>query len=197
MKNIITISREFGSGGRTIARQVAEKLGYAFYDKEIIERLAEETGLSKKFIEQNSEYASGHNVFSYAFIGRDPNGRSIEDALQKAQRELILNLANEGKCVIVGRCADFILKDRTDCLNVFIHAIEEIKAKRIVELYGETSDDPIKRLKEKDKRRAVNYKYYTDRQWGAAKNYHLCLDSGEFGIDGCADVIVDITTKTI
>ncbi len=195
MKKVITISREFGSGGRTIAKQVAEELGYSFYDKEIIEKLAEKTGLSQKYIEQNSEYAKGHNIFSYAFIGRDASGASVEDTLQNAQRELIENLAETGSCVIVGRCADYILKDRPDCMHVFIHAGEEIKAKRIVELYGETDENPVKRLRDKDKRRAANYKYYTDRQWGVAKNYHLSLDSGEFGIDACVKMIIQLVKE--
>ena len=94
--------------------------------------------------------------------------------------------------MIVGRCADFILRDRTDCLNVFIHAATDKKVERIVKLYGETADKPEKRLQDKDKKRRVNYRYYTDREWGASQNYHLCLDSGEFGIEKCAQIIVDL-----
>ena len=119
MKNIITISREFGSGGRSIGRAVAEQLGYSFYDRELIEKIAEETGLSKDFIEKNGEHSHGTNIFSYAFVGRTAAGQSMEDYLWKKQREIILKLAEEGKCVIVGRCADYILRDRKDCLNVF------------------------------------------------------------------------------
>lgn len=192
MKRIITISREFGSGGRTIAKQVAENLGYAYYDKELIEEIAMETGFSKDYIEKRGEYASGTNIFSYAFIGRSPNGSSIEDQLWAKQQEIILHLAEKGNCVIVGRSADYILKNHTDCLNAFIHASTEKKVKRIVEVYRETDVAPEKRLRDKDKKRAANYRYYTDRRWGQAKNYHLCLDSGEFGLDGCTKIICEL-----
>lgn len=189
MRRIITISREFGSGGRTIGKLVADKLGINYYDKELIEKIAEETGFSKKFIEQNGEYARGKNLFSYAFLGRTTQGKSVEDCIWETQRNIILNLAEKESCVIVGRCADYILSDRDDCLNVFIHADKEFKKDRIVKLYGETADKPEKRLKDKDKRRSVNYKFYTDRQWGKASNYHICLDSSEIGIDRCVEII--------
>ena len=191
-KCIITISREFGSGGRTIGKMVADQLGIAFYDKELIEKIAEETGFSKKFIEEYGEHAPGTNVFSYSFLGRDAMGVSMQDKIWMMQRKLILDLAEKEPCVIVGRCADFILRDRTDCLNVFIHAATDKKVERIVKLYGETADKPEKRLQDKDKKRRVNYRYYTDREWGASQNYHLCLDSGEFGIEKCAQIIVDL-----
>lgn len=190
MKRIITISREFGSGGRSIGKEVAQKLGIGYYDKELIEKIAEETGLSKDFIEQNGEYARGRNIFSYAFLGRTAEGKSVEDYIWETQRKLILDIAEKESCVIVGRCADYILEDRSDCLNVFIHAKEAFKKDRIVRLYGETQEKPEKRLSDKDKKRSVNYKYYTDRQWGKADNYHVCLDSSEFGIDRCVEAVV-------
>lgn len=193
MKRIITVSREFGSGGRSIGKAVAQKLGINYYDKEIIEKIAEKTGLSKDFIAQNGEYARGKNLFSYAFLGRTMEGKSVEDYIWEAQRNIILDLAEKESCVIVGRCADYILADRSDCLNVFIHADEEFKKDRIVRIYGETGEKPEKRLQDKDKKRSVNYKYYTDRQWGLAGNYHLCLDSSEFGIDKCVEVIADLS----
>lgn len=191
-KRIITISREFGSGGRTIGRQVAEKLGIAYYDKELIEKIAEETGFSREFIEQYGEHAPGKNAFSYAFLGRMVNGMSMQDYIWTEQRKLIRELADKEPCVIVGRCADYILRDRSDCLHVFIKSSTEKKAERIVKLYGETSDQPEKRLAEKDKKRSVNYHYYTDREWGAVQNYHLALDSGEFGIEKCVELIVEL-----
>ena len=195
MKEIITISREFGSAGRTIGKNVAEQLGYAYYDKEIIEKIAEESGLAKRFIERNGEYATGKNVFSYAFVGRTRDGLSVNDYLWQKQRETILELADKGKCVIVGRCADHILKERTDCLNVFIHADLEMRAKRIVEVYGESDVKPIERIKDKDKKRSVNYKYYTDKQWGMAGNYHLTLDSGVIGIGTCVEIICGLAKE--
>lgn len=195
MKRVITISREFGSGGRTIAKQVAETLGYAYYDKELIEKIAMETGFSKDYIEKRGEYAVGTNIFSYAFIGRSVTGASIEDQLWAKQQEIILHLAQKGNCVIVGRSADYILRNREDCLHVFIHACTEKKVKRIVEVYGETDVEPKKRLRDKDKKRAANYKYYTDCHWGQAKNYHLCLDSGEFGLDTCTKIICELAKE--
>lgn len=188
-KRIVTISREFGSGGRTIGKELAQRLGVPCYDKELIEKLADETGLSQKFIEEHGEYAPTKNPFSYAFVGRNVDGMSVSDYLWNEQRKKILEIAEKESCVIVGRCADFILREREDVLNVFVHAPAEDRAKRIVELYGETSTAPKKRLKEKDKKRAINYRYYTDLEWGRAQNYHLTLDSSAFGIEGCVDLL--------
>lgn len=195
MQKVITISREFGSGGRTIAKVIAEKLGYAYYDKELIEKAAQESGLSKKFIEEYGEASPGKSIFSYAFIGRDRKGASIGDYLWSVQRKVIEEIAEKGNCVIVGRCADYILKDRQDCFHVFIHGSLDFKKKRIVQLYGETGTDPEKRLLEKDKTRAMNYRYYTDRTWGMAKNYHLTLDSSVIGIEKCAEIIINSADK--
>ena len=191
-KRIITISREFGSGGRTIGKMVAEKLGIAFYDKELIEKIAEETGFSQKFIEEYGEHAPGTNVFSYSFLGRDANGISMQDKIWMQQRKLILDLAEKEPCVIVGRCADYILQDKAKCLKVFIHADMAFRAKLIVEVYGVREQSPEQRLRDKDKRRAAYHRFYTNMKWGYAQNYHITLDSGELGIDKCADIIADL-----
>lgn len=191
-KKIITISREFGSGGRTIGKELAKKLGYAYYDKEIIERVHYETGFSKEFIEEQGEDAPTKGIFSYAFIGRDVNGLSVNDHIWNAQRKIILDAAEKEPCVIVGRCADYILRDRKDCFNVFIHADMDFKADRIVKVYGETVEKPEKRLKDKDKKRASNYRYYTDRDWGKCANYEIALNSGKLGISKCVDIIFDL-----
>ncbi len=188
-KKIITISREFGSGGRTIGKELAERLGYSYYDKELIEKLAEKSGLDSKTIAEKGEYAPSKNIFAYAFVGRTVNGMSFSDYLWKLQREMILDIAENENCVIVGRCADYILRKRDDVLNVFVHADPEIRADRIVNLYGESEKSPKKRLDEKDKKRAVNYNYYTDRTWGMSQNYHITLDSGELGIEKCVDLL--------
>ncbi|MGN0374260.1 MAG: cytidylate kinase-like family protein, partial [Butyrivibrio sp.] len=111
MKKIITISREFGSGGRFIGEKLAGRLGFAFYDREIIERVAGETGLSEKYISQRGEYAPKNSIFSYSFVGRDTQGGSVDDYIYQAQRIVIQDIAEKGNCVIVGRCSDFILKD--------------------------------------------------------------------------------------
>lgn len=192
-KKVITISREFGSGGRTVGKKLAEKLGYAYYDKELIEKVHGETGFSKEFIEEQGEYSPSKSMFSYAFIGRDINGVSMNDYVWNAQRKIIIELAESDEpCVIVGRCADYILRDREDVFNVFIHADMEFRAKRIVQEYGETAESPQKRLKDKDKKRKINYRYFTDREWGVCQNYDISLNSGTLGIDKCVDIIADL-----
>lgn len=192
MKKVITISRQFGSGGRTIGRELAERLGLAFYDKELIEKIARESKLSEKFIREQGEYAPSKNLFSYAFLGRSQDGMSINDYLWSVQRKLILELAEKEPCVIVGRCADYLLRDCPEALHVFVHADEAFRAKRIVDVYGETAQNPKKRLSDKDKKRAANYKYYTDRIWGMATNYHITLDSGQLGLSKCVDILADL-----
>lgn len=195
MRTVITISREFGSGGRSIGKVVADRLGYRFFDRELIEKIADETGLSKDFIEKNGEHSHGTNIFSYAFVGRNAAGQSMEDYLWKKQRDIILKLAEEGGCVIVGRCADYILRERKDCLHVFIHADKQSRMERIVNLYGETDQKPEKRLRDKDKARAANYKYYTERSWGDPRNYHISLSASELGLERCEDMIVKLARE--
>ena len=192
MNRVITISRQFGSGGRTIGRQVAEKLGIPCYDQELMEKLAEKSGFTKEYIKERSEYTERGGWLANALSGRIGGGMNNQDHIWIAQRELILELANQGPCVIVGRCADYILKDQANCLNVFIHAGMEHRAKRIVEQYGEREDAPEKRLRDKDKRRKAYYQFYTDTEWGRAENYHVALDSGALGIDKCVELIVSL-----
>ena len=143
-KNIITISREFGSGGRFIGEQIADKLGFAYYDKDIINRIAEESGLSPNYIQENSELSPRKGLFAYALSGRDITGKSVEDMLYEAQRNVILEIAKKGSCVIIGRNADFILKDRNDVLNVFIYGDIPQKIQRICKLYNVTEDEAVK-----------------------------------------------------
>ena len=199
MAKIVTISREFGSGGRTIGKAVAQKLGVPYYDKALIKQVAEETGFDPAYIENAGEYAQEKSIFSYftSFAGSTGvmGGISASDFLWCMQRKVILDKAEEGPCVIVGRCADFILKDRTDALHVFIHADPAFRADRIVRVYGESERSPAQRLKDKDGRRSVNYKHFTGREWGASRNYHLCLDSGVLGIDRCVELIAELAAE--
>ncbi len=193
-KRIITISREFGSGGRTIGHLLAKKLDIPFYDKDLVDHIALESGFSPNFIEEHGEHSPGNSIFSYAFSNHAVpgmmNGLSTADFLWTVQCNVILQLAEKGPCVIVGRNADYILKDREDCLHTFIHATKEFRAERIVRLYGESEKSPMSRLAEKDKRRRVNYHHYTGRTWGSSHNYDLCLCSSTIGIDGCVDIIL-------
>ncbi len=197
MNKIITISREFGSGGRTIGKKAAEALGIPCYDHDIIERVAEESGFAKEYIAEHGEYKTYGNWLGNAFatVNSSMGGLSNGDALWIVQRKIILDLAAQGPCVFVGRCADYILRDKAELLKVFIYANMSERAKRIVEVYGETAESPEKRLKNKDKRRAAYYKFYTDTEWGTAKNYTICLNSGEIGVDKCAEIIVDLYNK--
>ncbi len=199
-RKIITISREFGSGGRTIGHMVAEKLGIPFYDKELVDQIALESGFAPTFVEEHGEHAPGRTLFSYAFAPHGVpgimNGLSTADFLWNIQCSVILQIAEKGPCVIVGRNADYILKDRDDCLHVHIHAADDFRQERIVRLYGDSEKAPQARLQEKDKRRKVNYHHYTGREWGLSDNYDLCLCSSSIGIEHCADIIVDLVNSS-
>ena len=189
---IITISREFGSGGRTIGKDVAEKLGIPCYDEEVIERIAEESGLAKSYIKEMGEYAPSSNWFFNALAETDYGGHSVRQNIWVAQRKIILELAEKGPCVIIGRCADYILKDKADCLKVFIHSSFEKREERIVQIYGERKEAPKKRLIDKDKRRKAYYQFYTDTEWGVARNYDISLNSGSLGIEKCVEIIAEL-----
>ena len=194
-KKIITISREFGSGGRTMGRKLAEKRGIPVDDKELVDQIAVESGFAPKFVEEHGEHSPSGSFFSYAFAPQGVpgimNGLSTADFLWNIQCNVILQLADQGPCVIVGRNADYILKDRPDALHVYVFADVPYRAERIVRLYGESEKSPEQRLAEKDKRRRVNYQHYTGRTWGMAQNYDLCLDTGVLGEDYCAEIVVN------
>jgi len=198
-KRIITISREFGSGGRTIAYEVANRLGYAFYAKALVERIAKESGYSADFVERRGEDATSTSSFLFN-LARSASGgfegySDISDKLYVIQHNIIKRLPEEGPCVIVGRCSDYILKDAPDSLHVYIYADMQFKADRIVKLYGERDDAPEKRLEEKDKKRKVYYKNFTGRIWGMSGNYDISLNSGKLGIESCIDVIVELAKR--
>ena len=199
-KKIITISREFGSGGRTIGRMVAEELGIPFYDKELVDQIALESGFAPKFVEEHGEHSPGKSLLSYVFAPQGVpgvmNGLSTADFLWNIQCNVILQIADNGPCVIVGRNADYILKDRPDALHVYVFADVPYRAERIVRLYGDSEKKPEARLAEKDKRRRVNYQHYTGRTWGMSQNYDISLDTGVLGIDQCADIICSIVENS-
>ncbi len=198
---IITISREFGSGGRTVGKALAERLGLAYYDKELVEQVATETGFDPSYIEEHGEFAPVKSALAYFFpTPGHPGvmrGLSAADFLWVMQRDVILELAEKEPCVIVGRCADYILRDRRDTIHVFIHADMEFRKARILRLYGESDKSPEKRLQEKDAKRRVNYKHYTRQEWGMAQNYDLTLNTATLGIDRCVDIIADLFTNPV
>lgn len=196
MKRIITISREFGSGGHSLGKALADRLGWKYYDKELVKQVAEETGFDPGFVEETGELSASKNPFSYLFAGAGTpgvmKGMSASDFLWCIQRGVILKLADQEPCVIVGRCADYILKDRDDVFNVFVHAPIAYRAERIVRLYGESEKSPESRLKEKDKRRRNNYKHYTGQEWGMSQNYHLSVDTAAVPVERWVEIIADL-----
>ena len=188
MKNrVITISREFGSGGRTIGKAVAAQLNIPCYDSELLQQIAEKSGFNQQYIQEAGEYAPGG--FLASAFSHQTSGPNNADYLWKIQYQLITELAEKGPCVIVGRCADYILRDKADCLRVFIHADMDFRTQRIINVYGQREQSPEQRLREKDKRRAAYHRFYTDMKWGHAQNYDLTLNSGTLGIDRCVEII--------
>ena len=190
-KRIITISREFGSGGRFIGEEVAKKLGIAYYDKDIISQIAEKSGLAPEYIQESAELSPKKGLFAYALAGRDITGKSVEDMVYEAQRKVILELADKEPCVIIGRNADYILKDRDDILNIFIHGDMPEKIQRITRLYKVEEQEAVKMMTDTDKRRMTNYNFYTEQKWGKASNYTLCLNSSQLGYDRCEAIIIE------
>ena len=190
-KNIITISREFGSGGRTIGKQVAEKLAIAFYDKDIIKKVTEESGLTRKYVENYGEYAPSADRFAYSFVGLDEESGSPLMTLWKAREKVIREFASKEPCVIVGSCADYILRDKEDCLKVFLYADSETKEQRIREIYGEVGMKLKNAVQNMDKRRGLNYEYFTGQTWGKAQNFDMALNRGSLGIEKCVTLIVE------
>lgn len=191
MKNrVITISREFGSGGRTIGKKTAEALGIPCYDQELIQKIAAESGIHESYVQDAAEDSTGG--FLASAFAHHPQGHSNADDLWKIQYKIITELAQKGPCVIVGRCADYILRDTADCLRVFIHADPAFRADRIVRVYGEREESPQQRIRDKDKRRAAYHRFYTDMKWGHAQNYDLTLNSGTLGIDRCVQIITQL-----
>lgn len=194
MKSVITISREYGSGGRAIGKLVAEKLGYKFYDAEIIDEVVASSGVARDIVEKYDEYATHKNSFLYAIAinaGADSRA-SVANRVHIAQSEVIKRIAEEGRCVIIGRGADYILRDRDDCLNVFIRADIKFRARRILDIYGDDEKKVESKIDDKDTRRRVYYRSFTMREWGVVENYNIVLDSGAIGIEKCADIICSI-----
>lgn len=197
-KKIITISREYGSGGRYIGQKLSEKLGIPCYDETLIDMVAKESGFAQDFVAEKGERITGSLLFniasnlSYANNLFSGTGMSLQDEIYFIQNRIIKDLAAKGPCVIVGRCADYILREREDVLNVFIHADLESKLNRAVTYFGVEAEHAQAVLKKKDKSRSNHYKYYTDQEWGLASNYDLSLNSGILGVEGCVNVIAQV-----
>ena len=202
MKNrVITISREFGSGGRLIGQKLAEKLGVPLYDKTILDRIAEESGFSREMMEEAQKKAKHGFLYSLSSAfgtgETGPESLSLNERFFLAQFDTIREVAEEGSCVIVGRCADYILRGYPEVTNVFLYAEEEDKIKRAVEEYGAPEKDVKKIMHDTDKARANYYHYHTGRKWGDPVNYNLCIDTGYIGIDDIVDLILFYVEREI
>ncbi|MDD6190574.1 MAG: cytidylate kinase-like family protein [Firmicutes bacterium] len=200
-KKIITISREFGSGGRLIGKRLAEKLGVTFYDKQLLDRIAEESGFSREMIESAQKKAKNSFLYSLASAmgtgEAGPESLSLNERFFLAQFDTIRKIADEGPCVIVGRCADYILRGYPYATNVFIYAEEADRIRRAVNEYGVPEDQVRKMMKDTDKARANYYAYHTGMKWGNPINYNLCIDSGYLEIEDIVDLIIAYSEKQI
>ncbi|MDR2932512.1 MAG: cytidylate kinase-like family protein [Oscillospiraceae bacterium] len=195
---VITISREFGSGGREIGERIANELGIQYYDRKLIDIAAEQSGLSPDFIRDNEQKITNSFLFNISVSGYYSGNAFArdnllpEDKLFLTQAKIIQDIADREACVIVGRCADYILRKNSDCLNIFIYSDKESKIKRAVAEYG---IDPAKAagiLDKQDKARANHYNHYTGNTWGDKGNYHLCLHSGFLGADKIVSMVVSL-----
>ena len=196
LQSVITIARQYGSGGRTIGKKLAESLNIPFYDKELIAMAAKKSGLSQEVFEKADEKATSSLLYSLV-MGTDNFGSHfstvsdmpINDRLFMIQSDIIQHAALEGPCVIVGRCADYVLREHPNCFHVFIRAEHDDRVKRIVEEYGDPAAKADDLLQKKDKQRANYYNFYSNKKWADMNNYDLVVNSSLFGIDGSIDVI--------
>ena len=201
MKTIITIGRQYGSGGHEIGRKVAEKLGVPFYDKELLARAAKESGFSEEMIRNHDERPTSSFLYNVAMdnfglaISNTNADLPIGQKVFLAQFDAVKTIAKEGACVIVGRCADYALRDMDNCLNIFIFGKEEKKAQRISSIFNISMEEAKKVCTKQDKKRQSYYNYYSDKKWGRADSYDICIDSGKLGIDGTVDMIIDYVKR--
>ncbi|MBQ1274948.1 MAG: cytidylate kinase-like family protein, partial [Cellulosilyticum sp.] len=193
------VGRQYGSGGRAIGKKLAEALGISFYNREIIELAAKRSGMSEEAFEKVDETAASSLLYSIAtgsyMFGNYVSPQvdlPLNDKLFIMQSEIIKSIAAKESCVIVGRCADYILKDRTDVINIFIHADKETRKKRAINEYGIAPNKVENYLNKIDKKRNTYYNYYTGEKWGYSTNYDLCLDSSLLGIEGCVHIIENL-----
>ena len=196
-KIIITIGRQFGSGGKAVAEALGKKLGIPVYDSELITRAAQESGFSKEFFTKSDEKKRLFNlssIFAGSFIGDTENYMS-DKGLFKIQSDTILSIAEQGSAIIVGRCSDYILRDMGCTLDVFLTSPAEVRARRVAERTGVTQEKAMEVIEKMDRSREEYYNYYTFGNWGVASTYDLCLDSSLLGIEGTADHIIEFAKK--
>ena len=191
-KQIITIGREYGAGGHTVAKRIAAVLKIPYYDKEIIKIAAEKSGLTEEMIKGTEEHDTGRSLLSWIF----PSGSiSAYDRAILAQAQTIRRIAEEGPCIIVGRGADYILRDVPNTVNVFLYAHWKDKLQYAMDTYGDTPEQAARRVRNTDAARESYYHYLTKRKWGDLKNYHLSLNSSPVGKEACAEIIIQYAMK--
>lgn len=193
---IISIGRQYGSGGREIGRELAEAFNIDFYDKELITLVAKQSGYSEEVLKENDENHNGSFLYSLV-MGTYSGGDSLplNHKLFIAQFDTIKKLAAEKSCVIIGRCADYALEYDPNCIKVFIHADMDTRIKRAVEVYGDDPDKVEEIIKKTDKKRENYYNFYTGRKWGNMENYDITLNSAFSGIDGAVKIISDLVKE--
>ena len=194
---IITIGRQFGSGGHSIAVALSKKLGIPYYDKDLISKIAEKSGYEEEFINKSDQMEAPvkFSLLYRFFAGRDTHGKTIENYIFDAQQKTILELAQKESCIIVGRCGNYILRNHDNLLRVFVYAPLEYRKERILERYGDDARSIEDRIRDKDLRRAANFKIHTDWNWFDMNSYDLCLNSEKFGIEKCIDIIADAAER--
>jgi len=195
---VITIGRQFGSGGRQVGKLLAEKLGIPYYDKELLAEAAKDSGICQEIFEDHDEKPTRSLLFSLV-TGMQMRGDAgsmymdmpLNHKIFLAQFDAIRRIASEGPCVIVGRCADYVLKDREDAVSVFVKADIEQRMERAVARYGVDPQKAEETVRKADKQRASYYNYYATANWGDVNNYDLCVDTGKLGIEGTVDLLMD------
>ena len=194
---VITIGRQFGSGGREIGRRVAERLHIPFYDKELLTHAAKQSGLSEETIAYFDErptnsllYSLSTGVYSMGEVGVSRYTLPVSQQVFQAQFDVIRDLAQQGSCVIVGRCADYVLQKETDVVSVFVYGDMEKRIERVSEFDNISKNEAKVRILKSDKNRAGYYNFYSDKKWGVASTYDLCINSSSIGIDNAVDLIV-------
>lgn len=196
INRIITISREFGSGGHEIGERLAQRLGIPFYDREIIDKAAEQTGLSAEFIAEHEQRYTSSLLFNLAMGNYSRTGElPLHDQIDIVEAEIIRNFAKEGPCVIVGRCADYVLEDDFDCLNVFVYCSDTAKLERVMDKYGYDAKKAEKTIKENNRMRSKHYNFFTGRIWGDRRNYDLLINSEKYSVEDSIELIVSAAEK--
>lgn len=195
---VITIGREFGSGGMDVARKLSEKLNVKYYDKELLAMAAKESGLCEEIFENHDEKPTSSFLYSLVMDTYSVSGYASAPFLDMplnhkvflAQFDTIKKLAEKESCIIVGRCADYALSEHPNCISVFIHANKEFRINHVMEKFQLTQDKAKDMIQKTDKKRASYYNYYSSKKWGDSRSYNLSLDSSQLGIDGCVEMIL-------